>query len=94
VIEWILARLSLLPAIPRARNDATPRTVAVCVRTIVLDARDTPFKVFDRFLNPYAEDKAANKGGQHPTPTAFPVLEVPAGLIRETESCRDALRSQ
>ena len=41
------------------------------VRITVLDTRDTPFKIFDRFLNPYGEDNGANKGGRHPTTTAF-----------------------
>ena len=52
-----------------------------------------PFEFFDRLLNPYAGDNGANKCGRRPTPTAFLVLEVPGGLIRETEGCHDALRS-
>ena len=45
--------------------------VAAWARITAIDTRDTPFKVFDRLLNPYAEDNGAKKGGRHPTPTAF-----------------------
>ena len=73
--------MRLLQIIPRARNDTAhdtvdPRVVAAWVRITALNTRDTPFKNFDGFLNPYGKDNGANKGGRHPTPTAFRELRT------------------
>jgi len=83
-------RVTLLPTIPRARNDATHEWWPCGFELQPSTRAILPLKFS---IVSYAEDNGANKGGRHQTPTAFPVLEVPAGLIRETESCRDALRS-
>jgi len=59
--------------------------VAAWVRITALDTRDTPFKNFDRFLNPYAEDNGANKGGRHiqhrpPSTNSGPNRQIPTSL--------------